>query len=238
MSKPAPALEHCMVCAAPLQYGEAVRAVRCHCCGNPGEALITCPEGHYVCDGCHSAGTMELLPRLAGQVRRSSPEEILEELLALPRLPMHGTEHHPMAGLALLIAARKGGRELSEGWMAEMLRRALQVPGGSCGYLGACGAGVSVGVAVSLLAGATPVKGPQRGLANRATARALAGLGDDHPRCCKRALRRAVSEGRHFLATEMGLALPAPAGPIRCRDIHRNRECPGAACPYCPGDDA
>lgn len=224
-----------MVCEKPLVYRDVPHVAVCHYCGRSGEALILCPESHFVCDTCHGAGSLELLPRLAARVQSTSPEEILEELFALPDLPMHGPEHHPLAALALLLATGKTGAPLPQNAIAEAIRRGLQIPGGACGYLGGCGAGISLGIAVSLATGATPLKGRERGLANRASAAGLACAGDGEARCCKRALRKSVGEGRRFFAEELGASLPRPADRIRCRDTQRNRECPGPSCPFFPG---
>ena len=238
MDDPQRSAEHCMVCREPLEYRSEALECSCHFCGRPGETLIACPAGHYVCDACHGAAARDLLPRLAAQTKSTAPEDILEELFALPKLPMHGPEHHPMAALALLTAAARQGVELPEKALEEAVRRGFQVPGGACGYLGGCGAGISLGIAVSLLTGATPVRGPQRALANRAAARGLDALADKKARCCKRALRRCVTEGRLFLKEELGIVLPSPRRRPVCRDVHRNRECPGPACPFFPDESA
>lgn len=228
------AAEHCLVCRQPLTYAEAPQTVHCHVCETAGLSLIRCPEGHYICDLCHSRRPLELLPAYLPKVRGTSPEEILEALLELPGLTMHGPEHHPLGALALLLACERQGADLPDGYQAEAIRRGLQIPGGACGYLGACGAGVSLGIAVSLLTAATPLKGRERQLAQAAAAAGLQQAGDGHARCCKRALRRVVREGRRFLADQLQIVLPAPAGAVRCRDQRRNRECPEVACRYFP----
>jgi len=234
----APETQHCMVCAAPLHYGTESVEVVCHDCGRAGVSSIVCPDGHYVCDRCHAAASLEWLKQCTLASAQQSPEALLEELLALPGLPMHGPEHHVMAALALLGAARNKGREVDAALFDEALRRGMTIPGGACGYLGACGAGVGVGIAVSLLQGATPTTEVKRGLANRATAAALIALGDDYARCCKRVLRLAVAASRPFLKTHLGLDFPlADAAPL-CNDMARNRECPGRNCLYHPLHDS
>jgi len=229
-----PAAEHCLICRQPLIYAEQPRAVTCHSCGLETTALISCPDGHYVCDLCHSRKPLELLPDFLPRIKSDTPEAILEELLELPGLTMHGPEHHPLGAIALLLACERHAVPLPEHWSAEAIRRGLQIPGGACGYLGACGAGVSLGIAVSLLTGATPVKGRERGWAHAAAAAGLQAAGDGHARCCKRALRRVVREGRRFLAAELGIVLPAEMESFTCLDHRRNRECPAAACRYSP----
>ncbi len=177
---------------------------------------------------------MTLLPLVAERIVGETPEDILEGLFLLPNLPMHGPEHHSFAALSLVLAARYQGRELFGDAVAETIRRAMIIPGGACGYLGSCGAGIALGVAVSMLTGATPLTGFERGLANRAAAAGLVAAGDGGPRCCKRALRNAVRQGRVFLQSELRIKFPPPSAEIRCRDMAGNRECLGKNCPYCP----
>ncbi|WP_432821070.1 DUF5714 domain-containing protein [Trichloromonas sp.] len=224
--------QHCMACGSALLYSDTPIITTCHLCGGSGCSLIRCPQGHYVCDSCHGQSVLALLPLAAERVRGEAPEDILEELFGVPKLPMHGPEHHSVAALALLLAARRQGRPLNAVAVAETIRRAMIIPGGACGYLGSCGAGIALGVAVSMLTGATPLKGGERALANRASAAGLVAAGDGGARCCKRALRNAVRAGREFLQQELGIELPAPAAEIHCRDKARNRECLGSGCPY------
>jgi hypothetical protein len=224
--------EHCMVCGQPLDYREQGEAVCCSQCGRHESSAILCPNGHYICDACHSDRPLTQLSRLARETTGRAPEDILEELITLPDLPMHGPEHHAMAGLSLLLASERTGVALPRNFIEETIRRSMQIPGGTCGYHGACGGAVSLGVAVSLITGATPVTGLARGMAHRATALALLSCADDEARCCKRALRKTVSAGREFFAEELGITFPQPQAHQFCRDISRNRECAKEHCPY------
>jgi len=224
--------EHCMVCGQTLVYHERGETVRCEQCGRPEQSAVVCQAGHYICDACHSDRALKRLPELAKTTTAQAPEDILEELIQLPGLPMHGPEHHAMAGLALLLASERSGVKLPGDYIEETIRRSMQIPGGTCGYHGACGGAVSMGVAVSMITDATPVNGLARGMAHRATARALLSCGDDEARCCKRALRKTVTTGRAFFAEELGINFPQAVGPQLCADISRNRECAKGQCPY------
>jgi hypothetical protein len=221
-----------MQCGQPLEYRAETTDVICLGCNKKATSPIICPDGHYICDTCHSATALERLPAFAARSTGMAPEDILEELLELPGLPMHGPEHHAMAALALLLACHRQDISLQENFIEEAVRRSMQIPGGSCGYLGACGAGISLGIAVSLVTGATPVSGLARGLANRATAAALAACGDDDARCCKRALRHAITIGRQFFDLELGIEFPEANQAQSCWDIARNGECARERCPY------
>lgn len=224
--------EHCMVCGESLKYLDRGQVVVCHACGKSYTSAIVCPSGHFICDSCHSDKPLSRLPALARTTTGHAPEDILEELLALTDLPMHGPEHHAMSGLAVLLATERTGVKLPENFIEETIRRSMQIPGGTCGYHGACGGAVSLGVAVSIITGATPLKGLARGMAHRATAMALLHCGDDEARCCKRALRKTVTTGREFFAVELGIEFPQPTGHQFCRDISRNSECAREHCPY------
>ncbi|NIN34940.1 MAG: radical SAM protein [Gammaproteobacteria bacterium] len=224
--------EHCMVCGAPLDYRAEGTGVTCSKCGQEEISAIVCPKGHYVCNTCHSIQPLTLLPELASNTISQAPEDILEELLALPNLPMHGPEHHAMSGLAMLLASERAGIKLPGNFIEECIRRSMQIPGGTCGYHGACGGAVSLGVAVSIITGATPLTGLARGMAHRATAMALLNCSDDEARCCKRSLRKTISTGREFFAEELGIEFPAPRGHQFCTDINRNKECAREHCAY------
>ena len=221
-----------MVCGQALIYRQHGEVVRCGQCGCEAQSAVICPAGHYICDACHSDSSVKRLPELARATTAQAPEDILEELIRLPGLPMHGPEHHAMAGLALLLASERAGVKLPGDYIEETIRRSMQIPGGTCGYHGACGGAVSMGVAVSIITGATPVTGLARGMAHRATAMALLNCGDNEARCCKRALRITVSTGRGFFAEELGINFPLPVGRHFCTDIARNRECARGQCPY------
>ena len=42
--------------------------------------------------------------------------------------------------------------------LLEMMNRGKAVPGGTCGFWGACGAGISTGMFISIISGATHLK--------------------------------------------------------------------------------
>lgn len=225
--------DNCAVCGEPLSYGTEARILRCAYCGETHSSQIFCTEGHYVCDSCHQRKALEILRQVLSSYHSTNPMDILERVMSHPSVPMHGPEHHAMVPAAIVAAARNAGYPVQEGAIEEALTRGAKVPGGWCGLYGACGAGVGVGVAVSVLTGATPLTGGPRALANEATAFALGKMIDGHPRCCKRASRKAISAAIEFLRDRMNITLDTGKSPV-CRYMHRNKECPKEACPYYP----
>ena len=169
--------EECLICGAPLEYLEEAIPMECAVCHRKEDSRTRCVHGHYVCDECHTAGLDAVLGLCLEETSRD-PIEILERMMALPFCHMHGPEHHVMAGAALLTACRNAGGEVDLARaLSEMLRRGKAVPGGTCGFWGACGAGISAGIYLSILTGATPLSEESWGLANQMTARALDRIG-------------------------------------------------------------
>ena len=227
------ATEGCMVCGAALLYESSPTTQTCFYCGRSDTSAMRCPAGHYVCDACHAASTADLVRRLLESASETDPGALLERVMALPGLPMHGPEHHAVVPGVLVVAARNAGFAVPADALDTALRRGARVPGGWCGYCGACGAAVGAGIAVSALTGATPLKGEQRTLALGATAHALEPMLDGQPRCCKRASRLAIAAAVEFLRERLAIDLPAPAAVV-CSSSQRNKECAGAACRYHP----
>ena len=148
-----------------------------------------------------------------------------------PSVPMHGPEHHAMVPAVIVAAVKNAGYPVNEEAVEKALDRGAKVPGGWCGFYGACGAAIGVGIAVSVLTGATPLTGQPRALANEATAFALSRMLDGQPRCCKRASRKALEAAVDFLRERLDITLPRGQR-VKCIYTGRNRECPREECDY------
>jgi len=227
--------DNCGVCGQPLVYGTEEVTRSCDFCGKEYPAHIYCPDGHYVCDLCHSRGALDILRDVLKTTTSADPVEILEKVMAHPSVPMHGPEHHAMVPAIILTAVKNAGYPVPEGAVEKALERGSKVPGGWCGLYGACGAGIGVGIAVSVLTGATPLTGKTRSLANEATAFTLNKFADGGARCCKRASRTAMEAAVEFLKTRMGINLKIKKG-IKCQYVKRNKECILQDCPYFTGN--
>jgi hypothetical protein len=225
--------ENCGVCGTPLIYATEEVAVRCHICGKDFRAHIYCPNGHYVCDACHRQNTVDILRQMLSGATSRSPSELAEEIMANPAVPMHGPEHHIITPAVIVKAAINAGYPAQENALEQAINRGSKVPGGWCGLFGDCGAGVGLGIAVSVLTGATPLTGEPRSMAIEATSQALAHICDNGPRCCKRALRKALETAVEFLNERLGTNLEKSAS-ITCQYSARNKECTTVSCPYFP----
>ncbi|HEY6001934.1 MAG TPA: DUF5714 domain-containing protein [Anaeromyxobacter sp.] len=225
----------CLVCGEDLEYLSRAEPMTCARCGAARASTARCRAGHFVCDGCHSATAKDAIERFCAATESRDPLQIARTLMRHPSLKLHGPEHHFLVAAAL-TAAHANARGIpaeKARLVAEARRRSEPVGGGFCGFQGACGAAVGVGIYVSLATGATPLATEGWALANGATAKALGALARvGGPRCCKRtswlALLGAVQYARAHLGVEMGGRGEA------CTYSEVNAECIRARCPFYP----
>jgi hypothetical protein len=112
-----------------------------------------------------------------------------------------------------------------------MMKRGQSVPGGACGFWGACGAGISTGMFISIISKATPLTGKPWGLSNRMTSKALDSIGSiDGPRCCKRDSYLAILTAIDFVKENFGIEMERPE--IKCIHYEQNNQCIGSRCPF------
>lgn len=223
--------EECLICGAPLVYLEEEQWMECAVCHKKVKSRACCEAGHFVCDTCHTSGMDQILAVCLKEKGRN-PVEILEKMMSLPFCHMHGPEHHVMVAAALLTAYRNAGGDIDlEKALQQVQSRGMEVPGGACGFWGACGAGVSTGIYMSVITGATPLAGESWGMANQMTSRALASIGaHGGPRCCKRDSYLAVQEAVRFTKEHFNVTMEV--GEIHCRRSGMNNQCIGAKCPF------
>ena len=140
-----------------------------------------------------------------------------------------------MVGAALLTAYHNAGGEVElEKALTEMYRRGKAVPGGACGFWGACGAGISAGQFVAIATASTPLAVEPWGLSNQMTAKALERIGMvGGPRCCKRDSYLAILAAINFAAEHLGVRMERSM-PV-CTRSRQNNQCIGKRCPFVGG---
>lgn len=207
--------------------------MECAICHKKEESKTRCISGHYVCNDCHTQGMDSMIGYCLSE-HSKNPIEIMDKIMSLPFCHMHGPEHHVMVGAALLTAYRNAGGELElEKALLEMYRRGKEVPGGVCGFWGACGAGISTGIYMAIITKSTPLATTAWGLSNRMTAKALGSIGEiGGPRCCKRDSYLAITEAVKFTKENLGVAMEI--GNVSCTRSSQNNQCIQKACPFHP----
>ena len=229
--------EECLICKAPLVYLPADEMMECEICHKQEPSKTRCVNGHYVCNECHMAG-LDSIFGLCMEERSTDPIEIIRKMMAQPFCHMHGPEHHVMVGTALLTAYKNAGGKINlEAALKEMVSRGKAVPGGVCGFWGACGAGISAGQFVAIATASTPLAVEPWGFANCMTSAALGAIGNvGGPRCCKRdsylAILAAIDFAQEHLGVEMKRTMPT------CIHSGQNNQCIGKRCPFIKGEEA
>lgn len=225
--------EECLICKAPLEYLDTDEAMKCGLCHQRQNSKTRCINGHFVCDECHTSGIDQMVSICLHSISRN-PVRILEKMMSIPACHMHGPEHHTMVGAALLTAYHNAGGDVDlQAALCEMQKRGGQVPGGACGFWGACGAGISTGMYVSIACKATPLAKEAWGLANQMTGRALDAISrHGGPRCCKRDSYLAIIEAVNFTGEKLGIQMELD--PVTCSRSSMNNQCLQEKCPFHP----
>ena len=118
--------------------------------------------------------------------------------------------------------------------LAELKKRSLQVPGGTCGFWGTCGAAVSAGQALSVINGSTPMTQEPWAQCQRLTSMILGRLADiGGPRCCKRTGYISVLTATPYIDMLLGANMQLP-DEVTCTFFARNAECRRKECPFFP----
>ena len=177
----------CLICGSPLTYSEYAEDHTCDICGESFSSNVKCTQSHYVCDHCHNGDILMHMEELLIKSTETSPVQLAEIVFQMPTMKMHGPEHHSLVPAVLETARQNimGVRDI--GKIKETIKRGKDIKGGSCGFLGTCGACVGAGIAESVFLGASPNSKEERGRAMMATGKALVAVSElGGPLCCKR----------------------------------------------------
>lgn len=228
--------EECLICKAHLEYLTQDEMMECAICHKSELSKTRCVNGHFVCSECHTQG-MDSIFGVCLEETSCDPIALLEKMMSMPFCHMHGPEHHVMVGAALLTAYRNSGGEIDlQKALREMYYRGKAVPGGACGFWGACGAGVSAGQFVAIATDSTPLAAEPWGLSNQMTAKALDSIGKNGgPRCCKRDAYLSVLAAVDFTAEHLHIHMEK-TDPV-CTRSGQNNQCIGKRCPFFGGEE-
>lgn len=222
----------CFICGTELIYQAQSTDYTCQECGRSQQSHVTCAHGHFICDDCHAFGALSPLKQMLEQSDSTDPITLLQLAYRLPKVSLHGPEHHTMLPWVLLTAMRNAGADLDyPAVLQEAYKRSRQVPGGSCGYWGICGAAAGAGIFASIVTGSNPLSASAWSKPPALTGAILTRLSEiGGVRCCKRTTRVAAELARQFIAQEFDIHL-GHSSPV-CEYSHINRECLGLRCPY------
>lgn len=223
--------DECLICGAALEYLDENIEMECEICHKKIESKTRCVNGHFVCNDCHTSG-IEVVKSLCLNEKSKNPIEILDKMMSMQFCHFHGPEHHILVGSALLTAFYNSGGEIDlESSLAEMFKRGKEVPGGVCGFWGACGAGISTGIFMSIITKAKPLSNETWGMSNAMTSRSLGKIGAiGGPRCCKRDSYLSITEAVGFVKEKFNVAMEL--NEIKCGRSQKNNQCIKERCPF------
>ena len=226
----------CVICKSPLEYLEKDEEMECAICHKKESSKTRCIEGHYVCNDCHTKG-IDTIIDICLNTYSKDPIGIIRMMMAAPFCHMHGPEHHVMVGSALLTAYKNAGGDINlKEALIEIQSRGKSVPGGACGFWGACGAGISTGMFVSVITKASPLTQESWGLSNMMTSKALGEIGKiGGPRCCKRDSYLAILSAIDFVKEHFGIEMEK--NKVVCTHSGVNNQCIGNRCPFVPKEE-
>jgi hypothetical protein len=228
--------EHCMVCGSKLDYLKQSAPFACMYCGKTEHAHIKCPQGHFICDACHSKDALQVIEQVVFTTPSKDPVEIAELMMGHPALPMLGCEHAYIAAGALLAALKNSpyGKGTNEDIREAFVRTSKQAFGGSCGLTGVCGVVPAVGACFSIFLGARCGTDREQRITMEAVtevSRAIAGL--TGPGCCKAYVRAALAVAVGLFSERFGIALPVRSSTIACKHSAKHPHgCREEKCPY------
>lgn len=166
----------------------------------------------------------------------ANPIKLAVKLMKLEEIPMHGPIHHIIDGAALLTALKNSGLKLNlDLALDEMIERGSKMPGATCGKWGMCGSAASVGAALSIIHGTSPLSNSEEYKHNlRLVSEALGKIAEiGGPRCCKRNAFLSIGTAVEFIEKTYGIKLPT--GEIKCGFSPKNQQCIKEKCPFYKG---
>jgi 7,8-dihydro-6-hydroxymethylpterin dimethyltransferase len=225
----------CMVCGAPLVYPDAAVDARCAYCGAASSADVSCTQGHFVCDTCHSADATAVIEHLCETSTETDLLALFARIRAHPSFHVHGPEHHVLVPAVMVAAFRNAGGALPRDALRKAIERGGKVPGGFCGLAGTCGAPTGVSIGYAVLLGSTPMTPSRRQTVLDVHARATRAVARyEAARCCQRDCLEALRLAAALSGELLPVRLEASAE-VTCDQVAANRECIATDCPQYPG---
>ncbi len=157
-------------------------------------------------------------------------------LMRMEKFPMHAPIHHFLVPALLISECRKRqgyDKEVLQRDLSEAVKRSRNILGGFCGFYGACGAAVGLGIFWSIITDCTPMSSEPWTYANRATGQALIALAAmGGPRCCKRVVYSVLSGAVNDIREILKLDLTEEK--TECSFFENNKECLKGRCMFYP----
>lgn len=162
-----------------------------------------------------------------------NPVEIAHEVMSNDFVGIHGPEHHFLDGGTFIMAFKNAGGNINpEACLDELAKRAKQMPGAMCGYWGICGSTTSVGAALSIIHGTSPLSTDEfykdHMEYTSSVIKKMSKIGG--ARCCKRNAFLSLSAASDFVKQKYGIEMETSN--IVCDFSPKNAQCIRERCPF------
>jgi MoaA/NifB/PqqE/SkfB family radical SAM enzyme/ubiquinone/menaquinone biosynthesis C-methylase UbiE len=222
----------CIRCGSQLVYLEQNLEKTCCYCGSIFPANAVCEKGHFVCDKCHNGDAVEMTKHICLTTRETDMVDLMNVIRSHPLIPLHGPEHHFAVPGVMVATYRNLGGNVNHQDIITAIDRGKRVPGGTCGFWGACGAPLGAGIAFGTMLKSNPIKPVERQIVQKITGKIIDELGMlQASRCCQRETWTTLKMAALFSIEFLPVPLRAE-GSTRCFQKKFNKECPGNPCPY------
>jgi hypothetical protein len=221
-----------LVCKEELEYKE-LETKKCFYCNGEFETSVSCSNGHFVCDNCHKESSLEFLKSFIQNTHIKDPVVMANKIMNHPTYNMHGPEHHYLIPSVVLKSIENNGYDVPPNYWNLVLARCSDLPGGTCGYWGACSSNIGAGIAASIYSKSHPLDNKNYGKIHDFTARSMNEVVKyGGPRCCKRnsflSLESTLDSFKEFFDVNIEHRKAV------CTFYESNNECLETVCPYYP----
>ena len=225
-----------MICGSRLDYLKKAGEMTCVYCRKTELTHISCPNGHYICDACHSRDVMKAVEDISFSAGSRDPVAIAELMMSHPALPMLGCEHAFIAAGALMAALRNAlsGKITQDDIREAFSRTGKQAVGGYCGLTGVCGVVPAVGSCFSVFLGSKCGSDTEQKITMEAVTRTAQAISElTGPSCCKAYVRASLMVAVQMFEEKFGIVLPLEDPAIACKHSGRHPHgCRTDRCPY------
>ncbi len=228
----------CLICGEPLIYFTCSEMMSCSICGSKAMANAMCTKGHFVCDACHMKDPLAKIREICTTTTETDMLALLKNIHSQHVSVLHGPEHHAMVPGIILSTYRNLGGELPKDAVETGIKRGSEIPGGACGFMGSCGAAIGVGIAFSIILGASPLTPRPRKQVMGVVGEILKEISRlKAARCCLRESYLSLRQAARMSEGLLPLTLKAHEALV-CNQYLLNKECIKRACPLYPSQGA
>lgn len=224
----------CLYCGADIIYPDETANEACFICNEVKSANAKCRNGHFICDKCHSGDLKEITEMICLASTEKETIPLLEKIRKHSLVPLNGPEHHFIVPGVITAVYRNLGGNITDSDIKTAILRGKDVPGGVCGFWGACGATIGAGIAFSAILSSSPLTPEARKIVQEVVSEIAFSISEiEAARCCRRESLSVLLKVEELSDNLLPLKIRAGESDV-CNQFRQNRECPGKLCRFFP----